>query len=296
MLSQDSLSRRAFLATTAAGTLAARHTFGVQLESTHKICAFVKFLQTLDYTTLARTIADLGFDGIEGTVRDKGQVLPEQVADELPKLVDALTKHGLDMTVMASSVHRVDQPHTEKVLRTAAACGVKKYRMAYFRYDTQRPIIEQLDAIKPALVELAAMNRELGLTAVYQNHSGNKIVGASLWDLRYLLQEIDPSDIGVAFDIRHATVEGGQAWPIDFRVVRPHLGAVYVKDFIWDGRRPKNVPLGEGRIDAVFFSQLKRANFHGPISLHVEYLPQAGIQENTLALKNDLKTLKTLLA
>ena len=302
MVSNIRLNRRTFLASTVAGTLAATGPTIAQPPATqpsprpkNAFCAFVKFLQTMDNETLARTIAELGFDGIEATIRDNGQVLPERVVDELPKLVEALAKHRLEITVMASSVNRVDQPHTEKVFRTAASLGVKKYRMAYYRYDAKRPIISQLDSFKPALLELAALNRELGMTAVYQNHSGNRIVGASVGDLRYLLQDVDPQDVGVAFDIRHATVEGGSAWPIDFGVVRPYLGAVYVKDFVWDGRKPKNVPLGQGRVDSAFFPLIKRSGFEGPISLHVEYLPHAGSEENTAALKNDLRTLKSLL-
>jgi len=312
MVSRHPANRRTFLAgavRAAAGAVVAAAPLGAAPlgaaplgaaprppRTNNALCAFVKFLQTMDNDTLARTIAESGFDGIEATVRDKGQVLPEHVVDELPKLVEALAKQNLDITVMASSVNRVDQPHTEKVLRTAAGLGVKNYRMAYYRYDTDRPIISQLDALKPALLELAALNRELGLTAVYQNHAGNRIVGASLWDLRYLLHDVDPQDVSVAFDIRHATVEGGLAWPIDFGVIRPHLGAVYVKDFVWDGRKPKNVPLGKGRVDPAFFQQLKQSKFAGPISLHVEYLPHAGLEENTAALKHDLKTLKSLLA
>jgi sugar phosphate isomerase/epimerase len=287
------------LASAVAGSLVATSPTIAQPPATrpkNPLCAFVKFLQTMDNDTLARTIAKLGFDGIEATIREKGQVLPERVVDELPKLVEALTKQGLEITVMASSVNRVDQPHTERVLRTAASLGVKKYRMAYYRYDGDRPIVAQLDSFKPALLELAALNRELGMTAVYQNHSGNRIVGASVWDLRYLLQDVDPQDVAVAFDIRHATVEGGLAWPTDFGVIRPHLGAVYVKDFVWAGRKPKNVPLGQGRIDRAFFPLLKRSKFVGPISLHVEYLPDAGENENVAALENDLKTLKLLLS
>ncbi len=303
MVSINTRSRRTFLASAVAGTLAATGPTIAQPPATpqparpkNPLCAFVKFLQTMDNETLARTIAKLGFDGIEATIRDKGQVLPEHVVDELPKLVETLNKYGLEINVMASSVNRVDQPHTEKVLRTAASLGVKKYRMAYYRYDTNRPIISQLDSFKPALLELAALNRELGITAVYQNHSGNRIVGASVWDLRYLLQDVDPQDVGVAFDIRHATVEGGMAWPVDFGVIRPHLGAVYVKDFVWDGRKPKNVPLGQGRIDPAFFPLLRKSKFSGPISLHVEYLPDGGNQENVAALRNDLRTLKSLLS
>ena len=46
----------------------------------------------------AETIKELGFDGIEATVRKKGHVLPERVEDDLPRLVEALQKHDLEVT------------------------------------------------------------------------------------------------------------------------------------------------------------------------------------------------------
>jgi sugar phosphate isomerase/epimerase len=77
--------------------------------------------------------------------------------------------------------------------------------------------------------------------------------------------------------------------------MRPHLGAIYIKDFQWQGRRPENVPLGEGQVDPAFFKQLAAAEFTGPISLHVEYLPKAGVEKNIAALRRDLATLRKLL-
>jgi len=262
----------------------------------NKICAFIKFLQSLSYEQLAETIAELGFDGIEATVRDRGQVLPERVEEDLPKLVEALKKHNLEINVMASSVNSVDQPHTEKVLRTAAALGVKRYRMTYYRYDLNRPVPEQLAEFRPMVRDLAAMNRELGISAVYQNHAGARNVGATLWDLHSLIKDVPVEEIGVAFDIRHATVEAGLSWPVLFNLARPHLGAVYVKDFRWNGRKPENAPLGQGQVDPKFISILKQSKFLGPISLHVEYLQRAGVEPNVVALKDDLATLRSWLA
>lgn len=262
----------------------------------NKICAFIKFLQSLSYEQLAETIAELGFDGIEATVRDRGQVLPERVEEDLPKLVEALKKHNLEINVMASSVNNVDQPHTEKVLRTAAALGVKRYRMTYYRYDLKRPVTEQLAEFRPMARDLAAMNRELGISAVYQNHAGARNVGATLWDLHSLIKDVPVEEIGVAFDIRHATVEAGLSWPVLFNLARPHLGAVYVKDFRWNGRKPENAPLGQGQVDPKFISILKQSQFRGPISLHVEYLQREGVEPNVVALKDDLATLRSWLA
>lgn len=293
------LPRRMFLASSIAAAAAiwpSARTLRASEKQGHKICAFVKFLQSLSYEQLAETIAELGFDGIEATVRDRGQVLPERVEEDLPKLVEALRKHNLGITVMASSVNSVDQPHTEKVLRTAASLGVKRYRMAHYRYDLNRPVIEQLDEFRPVLKELVALNRELGISAVYQNHAGANYVGATLWDLYHLIKDYPVEDIGVAFDIRHATASAGVAWPTVFNLMRPHLGAAYVKDFRWNDRKMENVPLGEGMVDKEFFSVLKRSQYNGPISLHVEYLRQAGLEPNVVGLKNDLATLRSRLA
>lgn len=260
------------------------------------ICAFTKFLQSLSYEQLAQTIAELGFDGVEATVRQRGHVLPERIAEDLPKLVEALQKCGLEITVMTSDVSRVDQPLTEKVLRTAASLGVKRYRMAYYTYDLNKPVRPQLDELRPAVRELAALNRELGIQGLYQNHAGARYVGATVWDITELLREVPPAEIGMAFDIRHATVEAGSAWPVLQNVAEPHLGALFVKDFRWQERRVEDVPLGQGQVDKRFLERVKKSRFAGPISVHVEYLEQAGVEANTQALGRDLGTLRQWLA
>jgi len=257
-----------------------------------KVAAFIKFIQSLTYDQMAETIAELGFDGIEATVRKNGYIQPEQAEDELPKLVEALRKHQLEITVMASDVNRADDPVSEKVLRTAAKLGVQRYRMKYYRYDLAQPIMPQLMALQPMVKDLAALNAELGITGVYQNHAGAKMVGCSIWDVHRLFAPYDREALALAFDIRHATVEGGTGWQLDFQLVQDRLGAVYVKDFVWEGRQPKNVPLGQGQVDPKFFQNLARTKSDIPVSLHVEYLGQSGTEENVSALRRDLKTLQ----
>ena len=77
--------------------------------------------------------------------------------------------------------------------------------------------------------------------------------------------------------------------------MKPHIGAIYVKDFNWNGPKAAHVPLGTGRVDPKFFQRLAESTFRGPLSLHVEYLGHAGLKENIAALRNDLQTLKQLL-
>ena len=294
----SALNRRSFLASTAlAGVSLATKALATQeRKPENRFCAFIKFVQELPPEELATTIAKLGYGGIEATVRKGGQVLPDRVEDDLPPLVEALRKQNLEITVMASNVDRADNPLHEKVLRTAAKLGVKRYRMGYFKYDLSKPVLPQLEQFKPILKDLAALNRELGMQAVYQNHAGTNYVGAGLWDLRRLLEDIPVEQVGVAYDIRHSTVEGGTTWPVTWNMIQPHLGMIYVKDFQWGDPKPQNVPLGTGRVDPKFFKLVNASGYTGPISVHVEYLHHDGLQKNIDALGTDLQTLQKFLA
>lgn len=296
MFSMNALSRRHFLRHTAALTaLAGAGSLLAADKPRNKICAFEKPLQFLSFDELAELMSNLGFDGIEAAVRRGGHVLPENADQELPKLVDALQKRKLEITILASDINSLEQPHAEKMLRLMAKLGVKRYRMLWYQYDLRKPILPQLDALRNRLKALAALNHDLGLTALYQNHAGEKMVGGPLWDIYSLIKDFDPGDIAIAFDIRHATVEGGLNWPLQFQLIKSHLGAVCVKDFTWENRKVKNVPLGAGLVGKKFSTQLKETNFSGPISLHVEYLDGKGKELLTEAFKTDFQTLKSWL-
>lgn len=290
------VSRRTFLAGSLGAALFGHRLLAANQGSTNKVCAFIKFVQSLSYEALAEQMAMMGFDGVEATVREGGLIEPAAAPDELPKLVEALAKHGLEITVMTTGVTRADDPVSQRLLRAAALLDIKRYRLGYYRYDLKRSVTEQIAELRPQVQELASLNHDLGITAVYQNHAGQTNVGSTIWDLHLLLQGIPAQDLGIAFDIRHATAEAGVSWPVLFNVAAPHLQAVFVKDFAWKGREPANVPLGQGQVDPAFFRLLKQADFTGPISLHVEYLPEAGVEQNLAALKTDLVTLKQWLA
>ncbi len=262
----------------------------------NQICVFIKFVQSLSYDELADAVAAMGADGVEATVRKGGYIAPERAADELPKLVETLAERKLKVTMITTDVLRADDAMTEPVLRSAAKLGIPMYRMGNYKYDLDRPVLDQLDAVRPAVQELAALNGELGIQAVYQNHSGAEYVGATLWDIYDLIKDVPKEAIAIAFDIRHATIEAGLSWPTVYNAMRPRIATVYVKDFDWIGRKAEHVPLGKGRVDRRFFKSLRADKFSGPISLHVEYLGGKSAQENLDALKRDLRVLQGWLA
>jgi sugar phosphate isomerase/epimerase len=291
-------NRREFLiaASTAAASPLLAQTDSVAPKQ--KISVFTKPFNSLSFDELADRIAEIGFDGIEATIRKGGNIESSAVEDKLPELVEALGKRNLEITIMTSDINDPDDPITEKVLRAAATLGIKRYRMKYLKYDLSRSVIEQINQWKPRLKDLAALNHDFGVLGLYQNHAGSGTFGSPIWDIDLALEGISPSEIGVAYDIRHATVEGGQSWPTTFNMIRPRVDTVYVKDFQWSGNKPINVPLGKGRVEKRFFQMMRDSDFHGPISLHEEYLDHRKselVPEHLAAIKADLAQLKAWL-
>jgi len=294
-------TRRHFLAAAASPFLAPLALRGAE-GGDFQILTFTKYFQDLSYDAMADAIAPTGLTGVEVAIRAKGHIEPDRVEDELPKLVEALKKRNLTLDVMTSGINEVSQEQrTEAILRTAAALGIPRYRLAYYKYDLKKPILGQLAEIRPRLADLAALNKELGIQGVYQNHAGRDYVGASVWDTHELIRDLDPKALGMAFDIGHATVEGSTSWEIDFALARPNLGIVYVKDYLVNGRSKEGVPLGQGGVNPKFFPMVAQLQPRLPISLHIEYLPDEApsperTQKHLGAIQRDLKTLKGLLA
>ncbi len=298
-MTESQIPRRSFLLAAGCGlataSLAGIEGSAAESATGNSICVFTKPFNSLTFDELADRIAELGFDGVEAPIRSGGHIEPAAVPDELPRFVEALRKRNLELTVMTSDINDPNDPLTEKVLKTASELGVRRYRMKYFKYDFNQPILKQLDEWRPRFKDLAAMNRQFRVTALYQNHAGRNYLGAPLWDLRQILDGIAVNEIGVAYDIRHATVEAGMSWPVAYHMIRPHIETVYVKDFVWDGAKPKNVPLGEGNVSAEFFQMLKKSDFNGPVSLHEEYLDHRKpelVPEHLAAIRDDLAKLR----
>src|SRR6185369_2014678 len=122
----------------------------------------------------------------------------------------------------------------EKLLRLVAKLGIKRYRLGFYRYAKDKPIAEQVTEFGARLKGIAALNKELGLRAGFQNHSGDGYVGAPIWDVWTMIRDLDPKQMGYCFDIGHATLEAGLSWPTNFHLVESMLTAVFVKDFYWN--------------------------------------------------------------
>lgn len=240
-----------------------------------KVSVFSKHLHWLDYTNMGSAAAEIGFDGIDLTVRPEGHVLPERVEEDLPKAHEAIKKAGINLYSIVTAITDPDDPATEKILKTASQLGVRFYRLGWFNYDNKISIEENLQIISVKMKKLEALNTKYNMQAVYQNHSG-RYFGAPVWDLAQSLKLTNAPTIGAQYDILHATVEGMNAWIYGLKLIKPFIKTINIKDFQWEKKNGKwitvGVPLGSGAVDwKNYFSVLKEYAIKVPISMHCEY-------------------------
>jgi sugar phosphate isomerase/epimerase len=221
--------------------------------------------------------AEAGFDAIEWNVRSGGHVVPERVADDLPRAVERTRKAGLDVTMITTSIQDSQSPHAESILRTMQALGIRYFRGGeYFRYDYTVPQATQLEALRVRIAPLLTLNERYGTTWAYHTHSAPGMIGGNVWDIVSVLRGMDPARMALNYDTGHTTVRGGTGWIDDARLAEPYVACLAVKDVRWQqgprGWRAEFVPIGEGQVDFAAIARfLKASRFSGPVNIHYEH-------------------------
>jgi len=240
------------------------------------VAVFSKVYQELklDFEQSAEVTAEAGLDGIDCAVRDGGEIVPAQAADKMPRYAEALRRHGARMLLLTTGIRGVSSAQAGEILRTAKQLAIQYYRLGYWSHRPEVPPATLLAEIRPSLKDLAAMNKELGVCGVYQNHSApqnhsRRNAGCDLAELYEMVKDLDPEQIGVAFDLGHALIEHGDQWREHFERLKPHIRVVYVKDV---QRNSGFVPFGQGEFArSGFFQLLARMNYRAPLSMHIEF-------------------------
>ena len=274
-----SISRREFVSRTAlaaaGAALALEQGWGAETAPfSPPLAVFSKVYQELklDFDQAGALTADAGLDGVDTPVRPGGEILPERATEDLPRYAEALRRHKKDVLLLTTAILGPATPHTEDILRTAKKLGVRYYRLGFVPLQPQTEVAKELVEAKARLRELAALNRELGLTAVFQNHSAvgrSRYLGGNLSELYEIVKDFPPEQIGVAFDLGHALIMHGQEWSSWFEKLKSHVQVAYVKDTD-PGRR--FVRFGEGEFSRTdWFSRLKAMHYRAPFSIHIEF-------------------------
>ncbi len=259
----------------------------IEVGKKYPINFFTKPLDKYGHDFMIDTLKMGGVDGLDLTVRPRGSVLPETVAEDLPLVAEMARKNGLLLEMMVSNITSAKTPHAKNVLKIAAKHDIKHYRMGYFRYNDEEKAKETIARANTQIQSLIDINAHYGIQGGYQNHTGNYF-GAPLWDLIGVLEKVASPWISSQFDIYHAYSEGYRSWQVSMEMMAPKIGSLAIKDFTWEinngQAKIKKVPLGQGIVDLDgFFKNIKNINIKAPITLHIEY-PLLEKHEENLSL------------
>ena len=236
---------------------------------------FSKHLQFLDYYKAGEMAAELGFAGLDLTVRPKGHVEPELVATDLPKAIRDIQKAGSNCSMITTSIESVNNPLDVAIITAAAKEKIQYYRTNWFKYTENGNMKEDLLHYQEEIKKLSELNQKHNITGCYQNHAG-RTVGASFWEIDAILKTANSEFFGTQYDIRHATVEGGYSWQNGLELLHSQIKTIVLKDTKWVNTNGvwdvQDTPIGEGMVDfKTYFKTLKKLQLKPTVSLHLEY-------------------------
>ena len=244
-----------------------------------QVLMFTKMLKDkggLQLEEAAEYMADMGFDGADLTVRPGGYVLPEMVKEDLPKAVEVLKSHGLEVPMITTSITDPEKDHAEDIFETASRCGVEYIKLGYWRYEGFGKIRKQIREVRRKIEGIYRLSRRYCVTATIHTHAG-RYLSADPALLLILLKGYDPEWLGAYIDPGHLFAElGPRGWEMSVDILAPYIRLVSVKNYRWvktpEGWRVKMYPLKEEIVPwPDLFKCLRSIGFDGCISVHSEY-------------------------
>src|SRR4051812_45070322 len=172
-----------------------------------QLMMFAKHLQTLPLAEAGRRVRELGFEGLDLTVRPGGFVEPAKLREELPAAIATLRDCGLAVPLLTTSITTASDPAAVATFEAAASLGVREIKLGYWNYKTFgtfRATLAQMARDLDGIEQIAART---GVRANLHTHSGDHMTAQApvLWSL---IKDRDPRAIGAYVDPGHMTIEG----------------------------------------------------------------------------------------
>jgi sugar phosphate isomerase/epimerase len=264
---------------------------------------FSKKLGVFDIPEAGRIISELGFDGVDLTVRPGGHILPEDAERRLPGAVGVLKSEGLNVPMISTGITSEDEPFAKEIFGTASSCGIRFLKLGYWNYEGFGRVYEQIKEVRKKAAGLSRLASEYNVVAGIHIHSGPYMTATGDLVAR-ILEGMETDHIGAYIDPGHMILEGGRSgWKLGMDLLRDVTKMVAVKDFGWVKAADKektwklvHMPLSEGMVPwPEVFDYLDQIGFDGPVSLHSEY-EQMGTDEIIEQTSRDVSYMRNLIA
>lgn len=83
---------------------------------------------------LAQTVKQIGFSGVDLTVREGGHVTPEKAQEELPKVVAVIRDASITVPMITTNLTSATDSTARPILATAGKLSIPFVKPGYYKY------------------------------------------------------------------------------------------------------------------------------------------------------------------
>lgn len=235
----------------------------------------------LSLEEVARDMKEMGFDGMDLTVRPGGRIEPHEVEHKLPDAVATIEQMGLSVPMITTGITSIHSPYAEAIFGTAAECGIPALKLGYWRLQDPAEFWTMYENATVWLDGIQSLAMQYGVSANIHMHSG-PYISAYPPVVYMLLEGRDPRYVGAYVDSGHMVIEGGRdGWRQGLVMLGPYINLVALKGYSWVCERDENGKLTydlqmlgfeESQQDwSQFLQIIKSFGYDGTVSLHSEY-------------------------
>ena len=271
---------------------------------------FTESFQGWPIPEVCRKFKEIGLDGLDLTVRPGGHIEPANAAKELPQAVKAARDAGVQIAMLSTAITEVD-PVSEELVATAGSLGIDRIKLGYYRYTQFGKLVDEINAAKTKIAEVARMAARHGVLPCVHIHSGDTIPSGGA--VAYLLlKDFAPHEVGAYVDPMHMTVEGGNdGWRQGLDLLAPWIAISSLKNCQWTTTERdqqgqmrwkfQKCPLADGIANIPqYLERLRELGYHGLFTLHSEYSDRGSwkvlnADECLEQTKRDLEFVKSIL-
>ena len=237
----------------------------------NQLTVFTKPWPNLSLAELAVFVRDLGFDGVELPVRPGFQVVPENVASDLPEATKILADEGVKIGSVAGPTDRLS-------IEACGKAGVPIIRVCE-TIDMDIGYFESIKRIQKRYDELIPNLKDNNVSIGVQNHCDYEI--GSAIGVMHFIEKYDPKQVGIVLDLAHCRLDG-EPEDLAIDIAWSHLLLVNLKSGFRqrsDGPEIKDAPWnvywttgGQGIVNwAKSIEELGRRGYSGDYCLTAEY-------------------------
>jgi sugar phosphate isomerase/epimerase len=239
-----------------------------------------------DFSIQLRGLNELGIKYIEVRGVNKKNI-SQLTLPEVRDVRQELNRHGIRVSSVGSPIGKIQihddfQEHMElvkRIIQTAHELESPFIRIFSFYIPEEKPFSLYRNEVIDRLGAILEAAKGSGVTVLHENEK--HIYGDIPERCLDLMESLKEYGIASAFDPANFVQCEAQSYPHAFKLLKPYIRYVHIKDALADGR---NVPAGqgEGRIQEVL-AELKADGYEGFLSLE----PHLANFEGLAALEKD---------